>query len=119
MTAGTVTEPNSQERIEALAATKSHGARFLVTGGGHMCTDNIFKAMELKAQREKQDMLKKDKALCVTAEKVKKKHWQFGDQVGQQEANWIATLHYVVFLWSGEEEAWQECCRDEGQVQQV
>ena len=53
LTAGTVTEPNSQERIEALAAAKSHGARFLVTGGGHMCTNKIFKAMELKAWREK------------------------------------------------------------------
>ena len=53
LTAGTVTEPNSQEIIEALAAAKSHGSRFLVTGGGHMCTKDIFKAMELKACREK------------------------------------------------------------------
>ena len=76
LTAGTVTEPNSQERIEALAAAKSHGARFLLIGGGDMCTDDIFKAMELKARQEKQEMLKKDRALRAAAEKVKKKHWQ-------------------------------------------
>ena len=38
-----------------------------------MCTDNIFKAMELKACRAKREMLKKDKAPCKSAEDVDKK----------------------------------------------
>ena len=73
LTAGTVTAPHSQERIEALAGAKSHGSRFLITGGGHMCTDDIFRAMELKACREKREVLKKDKAACKSAEDVEKK----------------------------------------------
>ena len=32
LTPGTVTVPNSKERVEALAKAKSHGARFLITG---------------------------------------------------------------------------------------
>ena len=73
LTPGTVTVPNSKERVEAQAKVKSHGARFLITGGGHMCTDDTFnKALELKDHREKRVTLKKDMALCIAVEKVEK-----------------------------------------------
>ena len=68
----TVTKLNSQARIEVITAAKTHGARFLVIGGGHLCTNNIFKAMELKTCREKREILKKDKAVHVATEKVEK-----------------------------------------------
>ena len=70
LTPGTVIQPDSKERIEALANAKSHGARFLITGGRHMCTEDTFKALELKACREKRDTKKKEKAACVAAGKI-------------------------------------------------
>ena len=65
-----VTQPHSKERIEALANAKSHGQRFLATGGGHLTTDDAFKAFELIRRREMTAAMEKEKLLWLTAEQV-------------------------------------------------
>ena len=54
-----VTVANTRERQEALAATHTHSKKFFVTGGKHVTSDDMFKAVELirrkaeAAEREK------------------------------------------------------------------
>lgn len=40
-----ITVPHSKESIPALAANASHGHRFTCTGGSHLTSDDMFKAM--------------------------------------------------------------------------
>jgi hypothetical protein len=48
-----VSKPNSLERQEAMAKASSAGATFQATGGGHLNSDDFFKAAELKARENK------------------------------------------------------------------
>jgi hypothetical protein len=48
-----VSKPNSLERQEAMAKASSAGATFQATGGGHLNSDDFFKAAELKARESK------------------------------------------------------------------
>jgi hypothetical protein len=47
-----LTERNSKERIALLARTNTHGKKFFVTGGSHVCSDDLFKAQALIAREE-------------------------------------------------------------------
>ena len=55
-----VTVANTRERQEAIAAANTHGAKFFVTGGEHMTSNDMFKAAEINrrkveaAEREKE-----------------------------------------------------------------
>jgi hypothetical protein len=55
-----LTQPNSNERVEALALAKTHGDIFLVTGGAHHTADDFFVSRELKQRKD--DILKLKKA---------------------------------------------------------
>jgi len=46
-----VTEPNTKERVEALAKATTHGERFHVTGGSHHTSDDMFKSAEMDNRR--------------------------------------------------------------------
>ena len=64
-----LTLPQSDERVKALAVAKTHGERFVVTGGSHLNSDDAFKAVEMsvrktqlneaKANKKKRQMLEK------------------------------------------------------------
>ena len=55
-----VTVANTRERQEAIAAANTHGAKFFVTGGEHVTSNDMFKAAEINrrkseaAEREKE-----------------------------------------------------------------
>lgn len=67
-----ITVPNSKARQEAIAAARHQGTRFYATRGGHLCSDDIFIAMELKKRRGERLLVEKDKASRLAAEKVEK-----------------------------------------------
>jgi DNA-binding transcriptional MerR regulator len=52
VTSVAVTEPLSQERIEAIKQAKTAGQLFHATGGRHLNSDEFFKARELKRREE-------------------------------------------------------------------
>ncbi len=55
-----VTVTNTREQQEAIAAANTHGAKFFVTGGEHVTSNDMFKAAEINrrkaesAEREKE-----------------------------------------------------------------
>jgi len=56
-----LTSPNSQERVEALAKTKTHGDRFLCTGGAHLNSDEAFMAAEMSIRKRKLEEVQSDR----------------------------------------------------------
>jgi len=56
-----LTSPNSQERVEALAKTKTHGDRFLCTGGAHLNSDEAFMANEISIRKRKLEEVQSDR----------------------------------------------------------
>ena len=48
-----LTLPQTKERVESLSVAKTHGERFLVTGGSHLNSDDAFKAAEMNSRRAK------------------------------------------------------------------
>ena len=69
-----------------------------------MCTDDIFKAMELKAHREKREVLKKDKALHVAAEKVEKEALAIlATKPGNTEKKFTGSQLCILLLFNGVE----------------
>jgi hypothetical protein len=56
-----LTQPNSKERVQALARAKTHGDIFHVTGGAHHTADDFFVSRELKERKESIAQLKKAK----------------------------------------------------------
>ena len=64
-----LTLSQSVERVKALAVAKTHGERFVLTGGSHLNSDDAFKAVEMsvrktqlneaKANKKKRQMLEK------------------------------------------------------------
>ena len=63
-----VTVPQTQEHLEALAKAKTHGELFFVTGGDHLTTDDAFKAAELKNREKDIELMEKDKEQRIAAE---------------------------------------------------
>ena len=70
-----VTKPNSQERVEALAKSSTHGGKFHCTNGMHVTTDDMFRSMMIP-QREKE---------IADMSEVKKNRlkWRENEQKGQ------------------------------------
>jgi hypothetical protein len=64
-----LTERNSKERIALLATANTHGKRFFVTGGSHVCSDDFLKSQALIARKEElQEKRKLKKELGAKAE---------------------------------------------------
>ena len=53
-----------------LAEASTHGERFFCTGGGHACTDDVFKAVEYKRRQQQIATLEKDKRARKTYEEI-------------------------------------------------
>lgn len=66
-----LTLPQTKERVESLSAAKTHGERFLVTGGSHLNADDAFKAVEMN--------LRKAQLTKATAERKKRKRLEKRD----------------------------------------
>ena len=60
-----VTVANTREHQEALAAAHTHGKKFFVTGGEHVTSDDIFKAVELNRRKAEAVEREKDKKSWV------------------------------------------------------
>jgi hypothetical protein len=58
---GPVTVGNRCEHQEALTAAYTHGKKFFVTGGKHLTSDDMFKAVELNWRRAEAAEREKDK----------------------------------------------------------
>ena len=56
-----VTLANTTARVKQLAEARTHGERFFCTGGGHACTDDVFKAMEYKTRKQTVANMEKEK----------------------------------------------------------
>ena len=70
---GAITEQMSKEWIELLAHANTHGKKFFMTGGSHVCLDDFFKAQALQAREE--ELVEKEKlkkTLQLNAELAKK-----------------------------------------------
>ena len=68
-----ITEPHSQERILLLSKAKTHGEKFTATGGGHLTSDDFFKAMEVPVREKEVKELEEDKVrrmLCEENERA-------------------------------------------------
>ena len=59
--AAPVTVAHTRERQEALAAATTHGKKFLVTGGEHIMSDNMFKSAEIVRRNVEALEVEKDK----------------------------------------------------------
>jgi hypothetical protein len=63
-----VSKPNTVERQQAMKKAGSAGATFQATGGGHLNSDDFFKAAELKARENKlkamEDLKKEREKYC-------------------------------------------------------
>ncbi len=57
----TVKVPQTRERQEAIAATNTHGKKFFVTGGKHVTSDDMFKAVEINRRTAEAAEREKDK----------------------------------------------------------
>ena len=47
-----ITEAHSLERLELLANSSTHGAKFFATGGGHATSDDFFKSVKILFGRQ-------------------------------------------------------------------
>ncbi len=52
---------HSQERLLLLEKVKTHGEKFMVIVGGHLTSDNFFKAMDVNAQKKDITAMAKEK----------------------------------------------------------
>ena len=53
---------DTEESVQVLSEATTHSERFNCTSGGeHTCTDDIFKAAEMKNRKQKVSALQKDK----------------------------------------------------------
>ena len=66
-----LTHPQTKERVESLSVAKTHGERFLVTGGSHLNSDDAFKAVEMNSRRAE--------SIKATAERKKRKRLEKRD----------------------------------------
>ena len=55
---------------QLLADANTHGEQFYCTGGQHACTDDVFKAMEMNARKQKIAVLEEDKMDCIWYEQI-------------------------------------------------
>ncbi len=67
-----MTVPHSQEQIILLAQAKTHGQKFVATGGGHLTSDDFFKAMEVGVWKKEIALMEKDKEERIFAAKIQK-----------------------------------------------
>ena len=65
-----VTKPNSLERQQLLAKAGTHGEKFTATGGGHLTSDDMFKAMALACREKELSAAQVDKAKRLAATKT-------------------------------------------------
>ncbi len=82
-----------KERIEELMKATTHGAKFLVMGGAHIMTDDLFLAAQ-KTESEKEiqvlEKVKKVKKKWLAAMKIE----QAAKQIMQQKWNEFQELHF-------------------------
>jgi phage terminase large subunit-like protein len=68
-----ITVPNTIARQQALANARGHGGRFMVTGGMHSTSDDLFIAMEMSACQKDKDETEKNKKLRLQLQAVEEK----------------------------------------------
>ncbi len=68
-----MTVPNSIARQQALANGRGHGGRFLVTGGMHSTSEDMFIAMEMEACQRNNEGAEKDKKRRLQLQAVEEK----------------------------------------------
>ena len=64
------TIPNSKERFDEIAKAKYQGQRWQATLGSHLATDEMFIGSTLKEKRQQKELVLKEKASRVAAEKL-------------------------------------------------
>ena len=69
----TRTIPNSKERFDAIAKAKYQGQQWQATLGSHLATDEMFIGSTLKEKRQQKELMLKEKASRVAAEKLEGK----------------------------------------------
>jgi hypothetical protein len=70
-----ITNPHTQERIELLSEAKKHGQIFAATGGDHLTSNDMFKAIELKRRKILRERLAKEKTLRQRQERTEWNAW--------------------------------------------
>jgi hypothetical protein len=65
--------PNSIAQQQALVNAHGHGGQFMVTGGMHTTSDNMFIAIEMAAHQRDKVEAEKDKKLCLQLQEVEEK----------------------------------------------
>ncbi len=68
-----MTVPNSIAGQQALVNARGHGGQFMVTGGMHTTSDDMFIAMEMAARQRDKVEAEKDKKLCLQLQEVEEK----------------------------------------------
>ena len=69
----TVTEPNTVERVRALAEAKGHGGRFHVTHGSHVTHDDFFASSELRDRQDERVVMTRKKKLALQLQGAEEK----------------------------------------------
>ena len=67
-----VTKPNTVSQQILFSKASTHGEKFTVTGGGHLTSDDMFKAMAIPIRQKEIDATEKDKEFRVSMEKLEK-----------------------------------------------
>jgi len=106
-TAEPITVPNTAARVALLAKAKTHGAKFTVTGGGHITSADMFKSMEVHV-REKEiaelEKLKKDRLKLLKIEQEGRAAWDSAPLATCPVTNptpWKVPLLNSILLWYG------------------
>jgi hypothetical protein len=90
-----VSQPNTLERQEALRNASSAGKTFHATGGGHLNSDDYFKAAELKARANK---LKAMEEVKKEREKYCKDQWAALRLIkAKGELTWDTVSRFTIF----------------------
>ena len=102
-----ITARNSAARVALLAKSKTHGAKFTATGGGHITSADFFKSMEVPVREQEiadLEKIKKDRLQLEKNEEDGKAAWDEAPRTLCPVANprpWLVPLLDRILLWHG------------------
>ena len=94
-----ITNPHTQERIELLSEAKKHGQIFAATGGDHLTSNDMFKAIELKRRKILRDRLEKEKTLRQRQERTESNAWAILEKTANDPTKLTASDLTILLTW--------------------
>jgi hypothetical protein len=94
-----ITNPHTQEWIELLSEAKKHGQIFAATGGDHLTSNDMFKAIELKRRKILRERLAKEKTLRQRQERTEWNAWAILEKTANDPTKLTASDLTILLTW--------------------